>query len=107
MQRRPAARVSALQMTVASCAPAPDMKLVRSPEAAFSADKSGCAPRRETAMVHRPDPNTEKSEMRVMWIGSLAIVLLLLGAMGINMLMTHNTSIGMVETTGQSGASPK
>jgi hypothetical protein len=45
--------------------------------------------------------------MRVMWIGSLAIVLLLLGAMGINMLMTHNTSIGTVETTGQSGASPK
>jgi hypothetical protein len=58
-------------------------------------------------MVHRADPNTEKSEMRVMWIGSLAIVLLLLGAMGINMLMTHNTSIGTVETTGQSGASPK
>jgi hypothetical protein len=58
-------------------------------------------------MVHRPDPNTEKSEMRVMWIGSLAIVLLLVGSMGINMLMTHNTSIGTVETTGQSGAAPK
>jgi hypothetical protein len=54
-------------------------------------------------MVNQPDPNTEKSEMRVMWIGSLAIVLVLLGAMGINMLMAHNTSTGTVETTGQSG----
>jgi hypothetical protein len=53
------------------------------------------------------DPNTEKSEMRVMWIGSLAIVLVLLGATGINMLMAHNTSTGTVETTGQSDASPK
>jgi hypothetical protein len=58
-------------------------------------------------MVNQPDPNTEKSEMRVMWIGSLAIVLVLLGAMGINMLMAHNTSTGTVEPTGQSGASPK
>jgi hypothetical protein len=58
-------------------------------------------------MVNQLDPNTEKSEMRVMWIGSLAIVLVLLGAMGINMLMAHNTSTGMVETTGQSDASPK
>jgi hypothetical protein len=44
--------------------------------------------------------------MRVMWIGSLAIVLLLLGAMGSNMLVTHNTSTGNVETTGQSGTLP-
>jgi hypothetical protein len=53
-------------------------------------------------MANEPDPNVEKSEMRVMWIGSLAIVLVLLGAMGINMLMTHNRSTGTVETTGQS-----
>jgi hypothetical protein len=59
-------------------------------------------------MANQPDQNTEKSEMRVMWIGTLAIVLLLLGAMGINMLMTQNTSPGTVETTGQSGtASPR
>jgi hypothetical protein len=58
-------------------------------------------------MANQPDPNTEKSEMRVMWIGALAILLLLLGAMGINMLMTHNTSTGTVETTGLSGTSPK
>jgi hypothetical protein len=37
-------------------------------------------------------------------VRAFAIVLLLLGAMGINMLMTHNTSTGTVETTGQSGA---
>ena len=59
-------------------------------------------------MANEPDPTTEKSEMRVMWIGSLAIVLVLLGAMGINMLMTHNTSTGTVETTGEAGTvSPK
>jgi hypothetical protein len=54
-------------------------------------------------MANQSDPTNEKDEMRVMWIGSIAIVLLLLGAMGINMLVTHNTSTGTVETTGQSG----
>jgi hypothetical protein len=53
-------------------------------------------------MTNQPDPNTEKSEMRIMWIGSAAIVILLLGAMGINMLMTHNTSAGSAETRSQS-----
>jgi hypothetical protein len=55
-------------------------------------------------MANQTDPTNDNNEMRVMWIGSLAIVLLLLGAMGINMLVTHNTSTGTVETTGQSGA---
>ena len=54
-------------------------------------------------MVNQPDPTAEKSEMRVMCVGSLAIVLVLLGAVGINMLMTHNTSTGTVETTGEAG----
>ena len=52
------------------------------------------------------DPNTEKNEMRVMWIGSAAIVLLILGAMGINMLLSHNTSAGSTETSSQSGTVP-
>ncbi len=52
-------------------------------------------------MADQKDPNTEKSEMRVMWIGSAAIVLLLLGEMGINMLMTHTSSTSSAET-GQS-----
>jgi hypothetical protein len=93
-------------MTVASRTRAPDMKLVRSPEAAFFRRQVRLHSEENTAMVNQPDPNTEKSEMRVMWIGSLAIVLVLLGAMGINMLMAHNTSTA-VETPGQSGASPK
>jgi flagellar basal body-associated protein FliL len=52
------------------------------------------------------DPNTEKNEMRLMWIGSAVIVVLLLGAMGVNMLVTHNSSIGSTETTSQSGTVP-
>jgi hypothetical protein len=59
-------------------------------------------------MADQKDPNTEKSEMRVMWIGSIVIVLLLLGAMGINMLMTHDTGAGSTQTSSQSSAvSPK
>jgi hypothetical protein len=81
-------------MTVASRATAPDIK--------------GSNFRRGNRVAIQPDLNTEKNEMRVMWIGSLAIVLVLLGAMGINTLITHNTSTGTVETTGQSGTvSPK
>jgi hypothetical protein len=59
-------------------------------------------------MANQPDPNSEKSEMRVMWIGTIAIVLLLLGAMGVNMLMTHNTATGSVQSSVQPGTvSPK
>jgi hypothetical protein len=43
-------------------------------------------------MVNPEDANKEKNEMRIMWIGSAAIVLLILVAMGINMMMTHDTS---------------
>ena len=82
--------------------------LVSSPEAAFPQTSPVCTPGEETAMVNQPDPNTEKSETLVMWIGGGAILLLLLGAMGINAFMTHNTSTGSVETNGQSGTvSPK
>jgi hypothetical protein len=59
-------------------------------------------------MANQSDPNTEKSVMRVMWIGSIAIVLLLLAAMGINMLITHDTGTGSsTETSSQSGAAAK
>ena len=58
-------------------------------------------------MTNEPDPTTEKSEMRVMWVGSVAIVLMLLGAMGINMLMTHNTSTGTLEDGEAARVSPK
>ena len=52
------------------------------------------------------DPNTKKNEMRMMWIGTAAIVLLILEAMGINMLVNHNTSAGSTETSSQSGTVP-
>jgi hypothetical protein len=52
------------------------------------------------------DPNTEKNEMRVMWIGSAAIVLLILAAMGINMLIAHDTSAGSTEKSNQSATVP-
>ena len=48
------------------------------------------------------DPNTEKSEMRIMWIASAVLVLILLGGMGINMLMHHDTSAATPETSTQS-----
>jgi hypothetical protein len=53
-----------------------------------------------------PDEKKEKSEMRIMWIGPAAIVLLLL-AMGFNMLITHDASRSSAETTGSvSGTVP-
>jgi hypothetical protein len=55
----------------------------------------------------RPDDKEEKSEMRIMWIGSAAIVLLILAAMGFNMLITHDTSAGSpTETTGSLPSTP-
>jgi hypothetical protein len=53
-------------------------------------------------------PQDEKNEMRMMWIGSAAIVLLILAAMGFNMLITHDTNGGSsTETTGSlSGTAP-
>jgi flagellar basal body-associated protein FliL len=57
-------------------------------------------------MTNQNDPNTEKSEMLVMWIASAAIVLLILGAMGINMLVYQDTSTGSTETSNQSSTVP-
>ncbi len=55
-----------------------------------------------------PEEEKERGEMRIMWIGTAAIVLLLLAAMGFNMLITHNTNTGSSEkTTGSlSSAAP-
>ncbi len=49
-----------------------------------------------------PDQNDDKREMRMMWIFSAAVVLLILGAMGINMLVHHGTSAATPEASGQS-----
>jgi hypothetical protein len=45
-------------------------------------------------MPDQNEPNTEKSEMRVMWIMSAVIVLIILGLMGFNML-THDWMHGL------------
>jgi hypothetical protein len=42
-----------------------------------------------------PNQNDDKHEMPMMWIASAAIALLTLGAMGINMLVHHDTSAAM------------
>ena len=52
-----------------------------------------------------PDQNDDKSEMRMMWIASVAVVLLILGAMGINLLVHHDTSAATPETS--QSATPK
>jgi hypothetical protein len=52
------------------------------------------------------DPQDEKNEMRVMWIGSAAIVLLILAAMGINMLITHGGGSPAQTTSSLSGSAP-
>jgi len=44
------------------------------------------------------DQNDDKHEMRIMWIASAVIVLIILGAMGVNMLVHHDTSVAP-ETT--------
>jgi hypothetical protein len=49
-----------------------------------------------------PDQNDNKREMRMMWIFSAAVVLLILGAMGINMLVHHGTSAATAEASSQS-----
>jgi hypothetical protein len=45
------------------------------------------------------DQNDDNRETRMMWIASAAIALLILGAMGINMLVHHDTSAASLETT--------
>jgi hypothetical protein len=45
------------------------------------------------------DNNNDKHEMRMMWIASAGIALLILGAMGINILVHHDTSAATPETT--------
>jgi hypothetical protein len=64
-------------------------------------------PKKEEAMAKPEDSNKEKGEMRIMWIASAAIVLLILVAMGINMLITHDTSAGSsTETTNHAATLP-
>jgi hypothetical protein len=54
-----------------------------------------------------PDQNDDKHEMRVMWIASAAVALLILAAMGINMLVHHDTNAATPETTQSTTERPK
>jgi hypothetical protein len=94
-------------MTVGTLAPALNMEAsgVFLDGVLLSSNRSSRAPKKEEAMT---SPQDEKNEMRVMWIGSAAIVLLILAAMGVNMLITHDTNGGSsAETTGSlSGTAP-
>ena len=45
------------------------------------------------------DQNDDKREMRMMWIASAAVVLVILAGMGINMLVHHDTNAATPETT--------
>jgi hypothetical protein len=48
--------------------------------------------------------NDDKREMRMMWIAAAVVVLVILGAMGVNMLVHHDTNAATPET---SQSSPK
>jgi hypothetical protein len=48
---------------------------------------------------------TEKREMRMMWIGSGVIVLIILALMGVSMLSNHDS--GSTEITSQSRTAPQ
>jgi 3-deoxy-D-arabino-heptulosonate 7-phosphate (DAHP) synthase len=54
-----------------------------------------------------PDHSDDKQEMRVMWIAAAAIAALILGAMGINMLVHHDTNAATPETSQSPAAPPK
>jgi hypothetical protein len=64
-------------------------------------------PKKEEAMANPEHSNKEEGEMRIMWIASAAIVLLILVAMGINMLIAHGSSPGSsTETTNHAATLP-
>ncbi len=45
------------------------------------------------------DQNDDKREMRMMWIATAVVVLVILGGMRINMLVHHDTNAATPETT--------
>jgi hypothetical protein len=53
------------------------------------------------------DKNDDRREMRMMWVASVGIALVILGAMGINVLVHHDTSAAPPETTQSPTESPK
>jgi hypothetical protein len=52
------------------------------------------------------DDDSDKSEMRLMWIGSGVIVLIILGLMGYNMMYNGNMAPDSTEMSSQSRTAP-
>ena len=52
------------------------------------------------------ESGTEKKNTRTMWIASIAIVVFLVGAMGINMLIHHDTLNEKTDVSSQSQTAP-
>jgi hypothetical protein len=65
------------------------------------------SPTTTTRVCAMPDNNEDKREMRMMWVASVGIALLILGAMGINVPLPHDTSAALTEPTQSSTESPK
>ena len=57
-------------------------------------------------MPNETDENENKHEMRVMWGFSAAVVLLILGMMGVNMLFHHPSEAESTEISSQSRVAP-
>jgi hypothetical protein len=92
-------------MTVGTLAPALNMEAIGVflDDVLLSSNRSSRTPKKEEAMT---SPQDEKNEMRVMWIGSAALVLLILAAMGINMLIAHGGGSSTETTSSLSGTAP-
>jgi hypothetical protein len=56
--------------------------------------------------TNEDDPNKQQGEERMMWIFSGAVVLLILGMMGANVLFHKDASTGAPEISSQSRAAP-
>jgi len=52
-------------------------------------------------MTDQFDPDKDKREWRAMWIMSAIVILLIVGGMGINVLIHHDTNAGANEMSGQ------
>jgi flagellar basal body-associated protein FliL len=57
-------------------------------------------------MSEQDDQERDKREMRMMWIFSAVIVLIIVGGMGANVLFHHDTSSGSTELSSQSRQAP-
>jgi hypothetical protein len=57
-------------------------------------------------MSEQDDQERDKREMRIMWIFSAVIVLMILGGMGANMLFHHDTSSDTLDLSSQSRQAP-